>query len=255
MRGRAYFIETVKKVIRTVDLIIEVVDARFPMDSRNFELEKMIKMLDKRFIVVINKADLVPEEFARLAAKKISEDAPAIYISSTERHGTRKLFDSINMLKRGNRVKIGVIGYPNVGKSMIINVLKGKHSAPTGSKPGITKSVQWIRVSPDIMLFDTPGVIPLKGKKGAFLKGAIDIIKVEDIQQSVEEMLGEFIKKGVADKVQEKYGIPLETPEGFLETFALKYNLLRKGGVADIDRAARRIYHDWITGKIRLWWL
>ncbi len=255
MKDKAYFLETVKKVIKTVDLIIEVVDARFPMDSRNFELEKMIRMLDKKFIVVINKADLVPEDFVRFAAKQISYEAPAIYISSTERHGTRKLFDAINQLKRGDRVKIGVIGYPNVGKSMIINVLKGKHSAPTGSKPGITKSVQWIRISPDIMLFDTPGVVPLKGKKGAFLRGAIDVIKVTDIEQSVEEMLGEFIKKGVADKVEEKYGLPLETPVGFLEAFAKKYNLLRKGGLPDTERAARRIYHDWINGRIRLWWL
>ncbi|MDD5181645.1 MAG: 50S ribosome-binding GTPase [Candidatus Nanoarchaeia archaeon] len=250
-----YFLDTVKKVIKTVDLIIEVVDARFPMDSRNFELERMITQLNKKFIVVINKADLVPEEFARFAAKRISEEVSCTYISSTERHGTRKLFDAINQLKRGDRVKIGVIGYPNVGKSMIINVLRGKHSAPTGSKPGITKSVQWIRISPDIMLYDTPGVVPLKGKKGAFLRGAIDVIKVQDIEQSVEEMLGEFIKKGVADKVEAKYGMPLTTPDGFLEAFAKKYNLLRKGGVADTERAARRIYHDWITGKIKLWWL
>jgi ribosome biogenesis GTPase A len=250
-----FFLERVKRVIQNTDMIIEIVDARFPMDSRNFELERMIRQLGKRFIVVINKADLVPEEFAKLAAKKISEEVPCVYISSTERHGTRKLFDYINALKQGSKVKIGVIGYPNVGKSMIINVLKGKHSAPTGSKPGITKSVQWIRISPDILLYDTPGVVPLRGKKGAFLKGAIDIIKVKDIEQSVEEMLDEFIKKGVADKVEEKYGIPLKSIEGFLETFAMKYNLLRKGGVPDTERAARRIYHDWITGKIRLWWL
>ncbi len=251
----ASFLNQTKKVIKKADLIIEVVDARFPIDSRNFELERMIKKLGKKYMIVINKADLVPEEFLKKATAKISKEVPTIYFSSTKRKGTRKVATTINKLRHNKSVKIGVIGYPNVGKSSIINILKGKHSAPTAAKPGSTKGVQFLKISSNILLIDTPGVVPIKGKKSAFLRGAIPIEQVDNIEDSTMSLLSKFVKMGVADKIKEKYGIPIGNLDDFLERFAKRYNYVKKGNIPDTERAARKIYQDWIKGNLRVWWM
>jgi ribosome biogenesis GTPase A len=249
------FWEKVKRVILKSDFVIEVVDARFPMDSRNFELERFTQECGKVLMIIINKSDLVPEEFAKKATELISKDAVTIYLSSKQRHGIRALFDTIHKLRPVKRVKIGVVGYPNTGKSMIINLLKGKHSANTGAMPGVTRGEQTYKAAGHIKLIDTPGVVPIKGKKSAFLRGAVDISQVKDVQRSVHELLSEFIEKGVAGMVEQKYGIPLNNPVEFLELFAKKYNYLLKGGLFDMERAARKVYQDWICGSLKVYWL
>lgn len=249
------FWEKVKKVILDSDMVIEVVDARFPMDSRNFELERFAKAHGKPLMIVINKSDLVPEEFSKKSTELLSKDATTIYISAQQRHGVRALFDTIHWIRPVKKVKIGVVGYPNTGKSMVINLLKGRHSANTGAIPGVTKGEQYYKATGKIMVIDTPGVVPIKGKKSAFLRGAIDIHQVTDIQLSVSELLSEFIKKGVASMVEQKYDIPLNSPAEFLELFAKKYNYLRKGGIFDTERAAKKIYHDWLKGTLNVYWI
>ena len=251
----ASFLSQTKKVIKKADLIIEVVDARFPIDSRNFELERMIKKLGKEYMIIINKSDLVPEEFLKKAAAKISKEVPTIYFSSIKRKGTRKVVTVINKLRHNKSVKIGVIGYPNVGKSAIINILKGKHVAATAAKPGSTKGIQFLKISSNILLIDTPGVVPIKGKKSAFLRGAIPIEQVDSIEDSTMSLISKFVKEGVANKVKDKYGVSVGNIDSFLERFAKKYNYIKKGNLLDTERAARKIYQDWIKGNLRVWWL
>lgn len=249
------YLKQVKDVIYKSDLIIEVVDARFPMDSRNFELERLIQKLGKKYMIIINKADLVPELFAKKAARELSREVTAVYLSSPDRHGTRTVFDAINKLRQGKNVTIGVIGYPNVGKSTVINILKGRHSAPTANKPGHTKGIQLLRIAPNVMLVDTPGVLPLRGKRGAVLRGSVPFNQIDDIEIAVIEMIRELINRGAGKFIEEKYGIPLDDLNEYLEKFAMKYNLLRKGGVADTERAARRIYQDWLKGRLKVYWM
>jgi hypothetical protein len=251
----ASYSELVKNVINKADVIIEVVDARFPMDSRNFELESMIKKLGKDFIIVMNKADLVPENFLKMAAQRLSRDARTIYISSTQKKGARLIFSAIRMVRNEKKTKIGVIGYPNVGKSSLINVLVGRHSAPTGVLPGYTKGIQFLSLDANTMLIDTPGVLPLKGKKSAILKGCIPPHQIVDIEESVVALLSEFQTKGVGKFVEEKYGIPLGELSTFLERFAQRYNFLKSGGICDTKRAAEKIYHDWIKGILKVYWI
>jgi hypothetical protein len=249
-----YYLAKVKDMIRDSDILIEVVDARFPQETRNFELEYLAKRHGKKLLVVIAKADLVPEEFLKLAVKRIGAWLPVVYISARERHGTRNLFQKIRELRAHKSVVIGVFGYPNVGKSSLINALKGKHSAPTSLTPGFTKGVQLIRLESDVMLIDTPGVAPLRGKKNLFLKGAISLHKVRDPEEAVQNLLHALIKKGARETIEKHYGLDLREPEEFLTSFAKKYNYLIKGGRPDTRRAAEKIYHDWLKGKFVVYW-
>jgi len=250
----SYFFQ-VKDVIRESDMLIEVVDARYPQESRNFELEHAIKKHGKSLLIVMTKADLVPESFLKRASALISKTFPVVYISATKRHGTRKLFDTIRKLRNGKSVTIGVFGYPNVGKSSLINVLKGRHSAPTSPIPGYTKGRQLLRLEKNVMLIDTPGVAPLRGKKSLFLKGAIGMHQVRDIQESVINLLNELVVKGAKKTIEEHYGLQLNDPADFLVSFADKYNFRLKGNKPDTRRAAEKIYTDWLHGRINFYWL
>ena len=253
-RERTPYREQVQEVIRFSDLIIEVVDARFPKDSRNLGLEKDIIRAGKQLLIVIAKMDLVPEAFLKSTHKDLCQEFPCVYLSNTEHHGSKRLFEIINRMRDGKSIRIGVIGYPNVGKSSVINLLRGHHSAPTSPLPGHTKSIQWVRISKEILLVDTPGVVPLKGQRGLFLKGAMVIEKAENPVRVIYNFFDDLKRRDVFKKLQEHYKISEEDNEAFLTELARKQQMLLKGGLLDLNRAARRVYIDWLKGRIKLHW-
>src|SRR3989338_5858346 len=147
----------VKEVINKSDLLLEILDARFVEETRNIELEDRIREAGKEFIFVINKCDLVSQNYLNKEKQRLSKIAPCVFVSSIMRLGTKMLRDEINNHIRGDRIKVGVVGYPNVGKSSVINVLKGRHSAPTSSYSGYTKGLRDVNVTSKITMVDTPG--------------------------------------------------------------------------------------------------
>jgi len=254
MQKKEDYWKVVQKVIKNSDIILEVVDARFPKDSRNHKVEDLVKKLGKKLVIVMNKADLVPESFLKKVVRKFSREYPTVYLSAQKRHGTRNLFKLINKLRAGKSVKIGVVGYPNVGKSMIINILKGKHSAYVSPIPGYTKGIQYIRIAKGILLIDTPGVAPIKGKRGLAVKCAVDINKVSDPIELVKELLKILSEKN-KKAFKELYKIDIKDPDSFVKKVAEKYNFKIKGGILDLRRAAIKIYNDWLKGKLKIYWL
>ncbi|HDQ60097.1 MAG TPA: GTPase RsgA [Candidatus Woesearchaeota archaeon] len=254
MKKKKSYWAMAKDVIRKSDIVLEVVDARFPGDSRNFVIERLVRDLNKKLIIVINKVDLVPEFFVKKVTKEFSKEFPTTYISAQKRHGTKNLFNIINKLRAGKSVKIGVVGYPNVGKSMIINVLKGRHSASTAATPGHTKGIQLLRIAGNMMLVDTPGVTTIKGKRSLASKCAIDVNSAEDPIELVESLIAILAEKKPKAFV-DRYGVPVENPSEFIAKIAKKYNLIMKGGMPDIRRAAIKIYTDWLKGRLKVYWL
>ena len=243
--------EIVRKVIAESDIILEVLDARFPRETQNKSIEEFIKNQGKKIIYVLNKSDLV-------SSRKKFFLFPSIYVSSKKRTGGGILRDMIKReakkIKK-DKITVGVIGYPNTGKSCLINLLIGKSSARFSSEAGFTKGVQKLRLSPKILLLDSPGVIPPEeystieksSKKHAEI-GVKTYDRVKDPELIVSELMRKYPKL-----IEKFYKIDANSDsEILLEKIGEQKRFLKKGGEIDADRTARLVLRDWQTGKIKI---
>ncbi|MGN1327629.1 MAG: ribosome biogenesis GTPase YlqF, partial [Clostridia bacterium] len=164
--------KTMKQIeedLKLVDIVIEILDARIPISSQNPEVQKLIK--DKKKIIILNKSDLSDEKqnqnWKQYFAQK---NTPAILCNSNSGDGINKIINQIDSMMEEERKKAEqkgrnkiaramIIGVPNVGKSSFINRISNKTAMQVGNKPGVTKQKQWIRLSNNIELLDTPGVL------------------------------------------------------------------------------------------------
>ena len=242
----------VNKVIDDANILILVLDARMVEETRNDEIESKVKALNKPLIYVLNKCDLVDKSVMEHYARKLPN---SIFISTKNHQGTSKLRQRIMITASRNHlksIKVGVLGYPNVGKSSVINALKGKTSAPSSSMSGYTKHIQKVRTS-SIVLLDTPGVIPYSDTahnadahaKHAMI-GSIDYTKEKNPDSIAVELMKAF--PGI---IEHHYHVAVNKDgEKTIEDIALKCNLKAKGNIPDVLRAARMILKDWQLGKI-----
>jgi len=245
-----------KRILSEADVIFEVVDARIPFETRNKVIEDLASQKNKKVFVIINKADLVPEDFAEKAKKLIQKEYPAVLFSAHKNIGKKELDRIIRDLSKEKRlIKIGVLGYPNVGKSSLINSLKKRKVATTSPKPGMTRGEKLIKLSKNVYLIDTPGIITLEFQEDLALKGSWI---PEKLNQPVEVAL-KLIKKITEERpeaLKEAYGVePDEDPLKTLEKIGQRLNYRVSGGGIDIERTAKKVLWDWIKGKIKAYWL
>ena len=243
--------ETVDKAIWDADVILLLLDSRMVRESRNREVEEKVTALGKPVIYVITKCDLIPKEKGEVWKKKLN---PCVFVSARERLGLGKLRERILIEAQRSKIKrksirVGILGYPNVGKSSLANAMKGKHSAPVSPSSGFTKGVQKVRADKRILLLDTPGVIPYHEKDEAKhgMIGSLDFSNVKEPDLAAIKLMRRF-----PGKVETFYGVKnTKDKEVVLEDIAVKKNLKMKGGKPDINRAARMVLKDWQRGEIR----
>ncbi|MBI4983698.1 50S ribosome-binding GTPase [Candidatus Woesearchaeota archaeon] len=239
------FWKHVNEVIRLADMVIEVLDARMIEETRNKEIERKIRKYGKTIIYAINKSDLIPKEEAEEIKAKL---IPSVFLSSTRKLGTTLLKKKLMELSKGERVVVGVVGYPNVGKSSLINALSGKSATRTSASSGFTKGLQKIRVGKKITFLDTPGVFPEK-EKNEFkhgLTGAVDYAKIKD----PELVALKLIEKN-KELICRFYGSYGDDAEEILELIGIKYHKLSSGSKINMDATARMVLKDWQAGKIK----
>lgn len=241
------FWKVVNEVIARSDIILEILDARFPELSQNEELEEKVKRADKQLIYVINKCDLVPKESVEKWKRVLK---PSVFVSTKMMYGTTILRDKILRYSKNDKVTVGVVGYPNTGKSSVINALKGKKSAPTSSVSGFTKGLQMVKVDNRIMILDTPGVLPFKEQdevKHALL-GSKSMAQIKDPEYVASKLIELHIETII-------HHYKISNPKNgdhALELIAQSHSMIKKGGVPDTIRSAKKVLDDWQTGKIIL---
>jgi len=239
----------VHKVIEKSDIILEIIDARFIEETRNKEVEYKVKNRGKILIYVINKSDLL-RQHELLPIKEKFENC--VFVSAKNHLGTNMLRQKILLLARKKGIKqpkVGVIGYPNVGKSSLINAFKGSHSARTSAEAGYTKALQLLRISKDVVMFDTPGVME-KEKRD---EGDLAIIGAKNPSSMHDPDLAVFkLIKKYPGALEKYYGIEKgSTRQKIIEQVAVKLNMKKKGNIPDIERASRKILIDWQSGNIK----
>jgi ribosome biogenesis GTPase A len=247
------------KIISECDIILAVLDARNPEGTRNKNLEDKIKESNKKLIYVLNKADLVPIKILEKwkgIIKNENPEASVVFVSSKYKKGTKILRDDIKkylQLKGIKDGKVGVVGYPNVGKSSLINALTGKKSAASGLVAGLTKGEQWIKLTKNIKLLDTPGVIEPKDEDELVMIGAL---RYEKIENPVEPAIRILKNLYAFDEniVKNYYNIEINNMEDineeFIEKIGKKLNYLGKNGMIDMKRTAKSIIKDYQDGKL-----
>ncbi len=244
----ANFWRLVNEVIEEADMILLVTDARMVEETRNIELVKKVAAAKKQLITVINKADLVDKNKLEHYAKKYH---PCVFVSAQKFYGMTILRHAILRYAEKTPVVIGVVGYPNTGKSSVINALKGKSSAKVSSVSGYTKAKQLIRVDRKILLIDTPGVLAGKDDKSSEkLKIAASLNVNKDPDLAAYKLL-ELYGREIADFYSVEYDENVETEE-LLERIARKLNRFKKGGDPDIDTTARMVLQDWQKARIQV---
>ncbi|MCC6005048.1 MAG: 50S ribosome-binding GTPase [Thermofilum sp.] len=241
-----------RRLIKKVDVVLEVVDARDPWGTRSIEVERYAEKLGKPIVLVINKSDLVPAEVLKKWKNILGEKYPVVFISASKRLGTSNLWKMLKKyasMRRGKKfITVAVVGIPNVGKSALINYLKGAHSVGASPIPGYTKAVTRLRVSRWLRVYDTPGIVPKLSAEELAIRGALRPEALEDPVPAAVKLIELILKKNPA-LLKNLYGVETGDPYQFLEEFARKRGLLRKGGEPIIEEAARIVIRDWQAGK------
>ena len=256
-----------EKQIKLVDIVIEMLDARIPYSSSNPMIMEIIGQKPK--IIVFNKVDLADNVKLEEHGQKLkNKGIPIVYLNSVIGGDYKKLITTVRivaqpMIDRWARkgvknkvVRVMIVGIPNVGKSSLINRLIGKAKAKTGDKPGVTRGEQWLSISNNIELLDTPGILwpKFEDPEIGFSLAVTGAIKddVFDNQQAVEILL-ERLLQDYPQALKERYEIESQTEltiEEMLLAIAKKRGCIRSGGLPDITKVVNLVLRDYRDGRI-----
>ena len=263
--------------IKLVDLVIELVDARIPVSSRNPDIDTLGK--GKARLILLNKSDLADERKNEGWTEFFKKKGYYVVRMDARNKGSMKQVSAIiaeackekaeRDLRRGikNRpVRAMVVGIPNVGKSTFINTFAGKACAKTGNKPGVTKGKQWIRLNKGLELLDTPGILWPKFEDQAVGERLALIGSMNDEILNREEMalsLLVFIGENYPEALEKRYQLTLDTAGAdgdaqaslhsalaLLEAVCKSRGCLKKGGEPEYEKGAALVLDDFRSGRL-----
>ena len=246
------------KVLDASDVVCVVLDARDPNGTRCKHVEKHLKKNcpTKHLIFVLNKVDLVPTSCTKKWIIALSKIAPTIACSSRikkpfGKQSLLRLIHQFDILHKDKKtISVGLIGYPNVGKSSVINTMKDKMVCKAAPVPGETKIWQYVSLTKRVYMIDCPGIVYDNencSDVDIVLKGVVRAERIIDPSYYITEML----RRVEPTQMTSVYGISSWTDaQDFLDQFARKSGRLLKGGDPDISTAAKMLLHDWQRGRI-----
>ena len=265
-------VRQMKEDIKLIDIVIELVDARIPISSRNPDIDSLAA--GKSRVIILNKADMADDRETDYWVKHFTDEGMiAVKLNSRSGNGMKQVKDAIakaaeakmardrarGILNRPVRAIVG--GIPNVGKSTFINSFAGRAVTKTGNKPGVTKGKQWIRLNKQVELLDTPGILwpKFEDRKTAEHLAFIGSIKDEviekmelvfnlitELEDNYEGLIASYYGFDNCEKTENKIDFAVKT----LEEVAKKRALLKKGGETDTDKASKLILDDFKNGRL-----
>lgn len=253
--------------LKMVDVVIELIDARIPISSKNPEID--VILCNKPKVVALNKYDL-SDNSVNIEWKKWYSDNgyTCIFVNSVTGAGMKdvkhqlrrvlsdKIQHRIDRGRIGTTIKTMVVGIPNVGKSTFINTLAGKRVAQTGDRPGVTKNKQWVRFDKEIELLDMPGILWPKFEDAEVglnlaLTGAIkdDILDTVELALKLLEKLKVTYPKFISERYKIDFDQNVKVDE-LLQQIALKRGCIASGGKIDLNRMSLIFLDEFRAGKI-----
>ncbi|NXM06003.1 NOG2 protein, partial [Tyrannus savana] len=245
------------KVIDSSDVVVQVLDARDPMGTRSPHVESYLKKEKhwKHLIFVLNKCDLVPTWATKRWVAVLSQEYPtlAFHASLTNPFGKGAFIQLLRQFGKlhsdKKQISVGFIGYPNVGKSSVINTLRSKKVCNVAPIAGETKVWQYITLMRRIFLIDCPGVVYPSGdtETDIVLKGVVQVEKIK----SPEDHISAVLERAKAEYIRKTYKIDSwKDTEDFLEKLAARTGKLLKGGEPDLQTVSKMVLNDWQRGRI-----
>lgn len=259
--------------LRLIDVVIELLDARIPVSSRNPDIKEITK--NKKKIILLNKCDLADEKANIKWKEKLEKEAPTLLTDSNSGKGIDKVNKTIDKIMEEEKerqalrgrinktTRVMILGIPNVGKSSFINRIAKKSALEVGNRPGVTRQKQWIRIGKNQELLDTPGVLWPKFQTDEIalnlaFTGTIKDDVIEQVEVAYE--LIKFLMKNYISNLQERYKISNEEINQVKDKSNPEYELMlligRKrgalvsGGNTDDEKIARIILDDFRNCKI-----
>lgn len=263
--------------LKLIDIAAEIIDSRIPVSSQNPDIQEIVK--DKKRLIILNKSDLACEKENRKWIEYFkSKKIPAVIVDSVSGKGIQEVLQRIVEIydeekyqtrgRIGKSIRVMILGIPNVGKSSFINRIAKRNTAQVGNKPGVTRQKQWIKVSDQIELLDTPGVLwPKLGNQEVALNLAYTGTIKDDILSTLDigyELL-KVLQSNYLSNLQERYKLQeneiedifqnrdLEENEKIVELMNLigrKRGAVISGGEIDLERVASIILDDFRSGKL-----
>lgn len=268
--------ELIQENLKAVDLVVEIVDSRIPLSSRNPIIDELIS--GKKRVVILGKCDLA-DKSATMEWKHYFESAGDTALPVDSRNGDNikafyKILEKYQLERNKARalkrpLRMMIVGVPNVGKSSFINRLIGKKSAKTGDRPGVTKGKQWVTLENGMQLLDTPGILwpkfedPHVGLNLAFCGSIKDeILNVQDLAYELlkvlrenypDELIARYKLDGLMSDEEEEYneyGEPIDPVLADMEVIAMKRGFIQSGKRIDYERTGRAIIDEFRAGII-----
>lgn len=254
--------ELIQQNLKMVDAVVEVIDARIPVSSRNPIIDELVR--GKPRIIVLNKSDLADENASRAWTEALRTDGSrTLAMNCMSGGGVKELFRLLERMeseKNRDRAmqkayRLMIVGVPNVGKSSLINRMTGKKSAQTGDRPGVTKGKQWLKLQNGMQLLDTPGILwpkfedPKAGMNLAFCGSIKDeILDIPTLGMELISVLAENYPQLLAERY--KLDGIAETPLENMENMALKRGCILPGKRIDYERIGKLVLDEFRSGKI-----
>ena len=264
--------------LKLIDVVIEILDSRIPISSQNPDIAELTK--NKKKIIVLNKTDLADEKQNKLWVEYFNKKGQvAILTDSNLGKGINDVIKAIQDImadelakfeekgRTGRKIRVMVLGIPNVGKSSFINRIVKSNRLEVGNRPGVTKKKQWISINDKINLLDTPGVLwpKFQDEKVALNLAFTGTIKDDVLEQTeVAYQLLKFLLENYRDKLMERYNLSdtyienvlsQDQPENFniyefMQEIGKKRGAIVSGGIVDDEKTAKIILEDFRSGKL-----